>query len=65
MLEFAQQFEALTAEDTDPAIAVLYDRMKAHPLHLLGTSGAPGSTPSGHCGANAASRLPQGAWSTA
>ncbi|HEX6704111.1 MAG TPA: winged helix-turn-helix domain-containing protein [Albitalea sp.] len=33
---FARQFETLTAEDADPATALLCDRMKAHPLHLLG-----------------------------
>jgi len=36
MLKFARQFEALTAGNTDAATVLLYDRMKAHPLHLLG-----------------------------
>jgi predicted ATPase/DNA-binding winged helix-turn-helix (wHTH) protein len=36
MLEFGQQFETLTAGDTDPATRVLHDRTKAHTLHLLG-----------------------------
>jgi predicted ATPase/DNA-binding winged helix-turn-helix (wHTH) protein len=36
MLEFGQQFETLTAGDTDPTTLVLYDRTKAHTLHLLG-----------------------------
>jgi predicted ATPase/DNA-binding winged helix-turn-helix (wHTH) protein len=36
MLQFAQQFEALTAGATDPATTLLYDWMKAPTLHLLG-----------------------------
>jgi predicted ATPase/DNA-binding winged helix-turn-helix (wHTH) protein len=36
MFAFAQEFETLTAGNPDPATAVLYDRMKAHPLHALG-----------------------------
>jgi predicted ATPase/DNA-binding winged helix-turn-helix (wHTH) protein len=36
MLAFAQQFEALTAGETDPATTLLYDWMKAPTLHLLG-----------------------------
>lgn len=36
MLAFEQQFEALTAGDTDEAIRLLYDRMKAHALYFLG-----------------------------
>ncbi len=36
MLEFVRRFETLTADDRDPATGVLYDRMTAHPLHLLG-----------------------------
>jgi predicted ATPase len=36
MLAFEQQFEALTAGDTDPATALIYDRMKAPALHFLG-----------------------------
>src|SRR5262249_455241 len=36
MLTLAQQFEALTAADTDPATPLQVDRMKAPALHLLG-----------------------------
>jgi predicted ATPase len=36
MLQFAQQFETLTAGATDPATTLLYDWMKAPTLHLLG-----------------------------
>ena len=36
MLDFATRFEALTAGDADPASALLYDRVKAHALHVLG-----------------------------
>jgi hypothetical protein len=36
MLAFGQQFESLTAADNDPATTLLYDRMKAPALHLLG-----------------------------
>ncbi len=36
MLAFAQEFEALTAGDTDPGTTLLYDWMKAPTLHLLG-----------------------------
>jgi hypothetical protein len=36
MLALAQQFEALTAGDTDPATMLHYDRMKAPALYLLG-----------------------------
>jgi hypothetical protein len=36
MLALAQQFEALTAGDTDPATTLQYDRMKAAALYFLG-----------------------------
>ncbi len=36
MLDFATRFEALTAGDADPASVLLYDRMKAQALHVLG-----------------------------